>query len=176
MNYFEFYDIPLTFQPDQALVKKKFYALSKEFHPDFYIGESEEKQQEILDLSTLNNKAFQTLSNPDKLLPYILQLKGVLTKGEKYALPQDFLMEMMEVNESIMELELEEDEAQASKVLQQVDDFENSLNTEFQEAVSNFEQGGAADKAAALLQIKDIWYRKKYLLRIRESINKFASR
>ena len=101
MDYFEFYDIPLSFQPDQALVKKKFYALSKEFHPDFYITESEEKQQEILDLSTLNNKAFQTLSNPDKLLPYILQLKGVLTEGEKYALPQDFLMEMMEVNEAI---------------------------------------------------------------------------
>lgn len=176
MDYFEFYDIPLSFQPDQALVKKKFYALSKAFHPDFYIGETEEKQQEILDLSTLNNKAFQTLSNPDKLLPYILELKGVLTEGEKYALPQDFLMEMMEVNEAIMELELQEDESQASKVLQEVDDFENSLNTEFQEAVVKFEQSAEADQAAALLQIKDIWYRKKYLLRIRESINKFASR
>lgn len=176
MDYFKFYDIPLSFQPDQALVKKKFYALSKEFHPDFYITASEEKQQEILDLSTLNNKAFQTLSNPDKLLPYILQLKGVLTEGEKYALPQDFLMEMMEVNEAIMELEMEEDAAQAEKVLQQVNDFENSLNTEFQEAVTKFEQSGETDQAAALLQIKDIWYRKKYLLRIRESINKFASR
>lgn len=176
MDYFEFYDIPLSFQPDQALVKKKFYALSKAFHPDFHITASEEKQQEILDLSTLNNKAFQTLSNPDQLLPYILQLKGVLTEGEKYALPQDFLMEMMQVNEAIMELEMEEDAAQAEKVLQQVDDFENGLNTEFQEAVTKFEQSEEKNQAAALHQIKDIWYRKKYLLRIRESINKFASR
>jgi len=176
MNYFEFYDIPLSFDPDQALVKKKFYALSKEFHPDFYITESEEKQQEILDLSTLNNNAFQTLSNSDKLLPYILTLKGVLTEGEKYVLPQDFLMEMMEVNEAIMELEMEENEEQAKNVLAEVEDFDKSLNTEFQEAVEKFNQSTAQNQEAVLLQIKDIWYRKKYLLRIRESINKFAAR
>ncbi|MBU0696996.1 MAG: Fe-S protein assembly co-chaperone HscB [Bacteroidetes bacterium] len=176
MDYFEFYDIPLSFQPDQALVKKKFYALSKAYHPDFFVTESEEKQQEILGLSTLNNKAFQTLSHIDKLLPYILTLKEVLTEGEKYVLPQDFLMEMMDVNEAIMELEMEEDEEQAKKVLTDVDDFDKSLNAEFQEAVKKFEQLAEQDQKALLLKIKDIWYRKKYLLRIRESINKFATR
>jgi molecular chaperone HscB len=176
MDYFEFYDISLSFQPDQVLVKKKFYALSKAYHPDFYITEPEEKQQEILGLSTLNNKAFQTLSHTDQLLPYILILKGVLTEGEKYILPQDFLMEMMEVNESIMELEIEEDGNQAKKVLTEVDDFDTSLNAEFQQAVEKFNHSTAQDQEGILLQIKDIWYRKKYLLRIRESINKFAAR
>ena len=176
MDYFEFYDILLSFQPDQALVKKKFYALSKKYHPDFFVTESEEKQQEILGLSTLNNKAFQTLSHIDKLLPYILTLKGVLTEGEKYVLPQDFLMEMMEVNEAIMELEMEEDEDQAKKVLTEVDDFDNVLNAELQQSVEKFNHSIAQDQENILLQIKDIWYRKKYLLRIRESINKFAAR
>ena len=176
MNYFEFYDIPLSFQPDQALVKKKFYALSKEYHPDFFVTESDEKQQEILGLSTLNNKAFQTLSHIDKLLPYILTLKGVLTEGEKYVLPQDFLMEMMEVNEAIMELEMEEDDAQSKKVITEVDDFDDGLNAELQQAIDKFNHSTIQDQEAILLQIKDIWYRKKYLLRIRESINKFAAR
>ena len=176
MDYFEFYDILLSFQPDQSLVKKKFYALSKKYHPDFFVTESEEKQQEILGLSTLNNKAFQTLSHIDKLLPYILTLKGVLTEGEKYVLPQDFLMEMMEVNEAIMELEMEEDEDQAKKVLTEVDDFDDVLNAELQQSVEKFNHSIAQDQENILLQIKDIWYRKKYLLRIRESINKFATR
>ena len=64
MNYFEFYDMPESFTLDEALIKKKFYELSKEYHPDFYANEDEAKQQEILELSTLNNKAYQTLSNP----------------------------------------------------------------------------------------------------------------
>ena len=42
MDYFQFYDIPLSFKPDQVVVKKKFYELSKTYHPDFYISESEE--------------------------------------------------------------------------------------------------------------------------------------
>ncbi|RZL52049.1 MAG: Fe-S protein assembly co-chaperone HscB, partial [Pedobacter sp.] len=44
MNYFELYELPISFNPDQAIVKQQFYALSKKFHPDFYINESEEKQ------------------------------------------------------------------------------------------------------------------------------------
>lgn len=176
MDYFKFYDIPISFSPDQALVKKKFYALSKEYHPDFFVNESEEKQQEILELSTLNNKAFQTLSNPDKLLPYVLTLKNVLVDGEKYQLPQDFLMEMMEVNEGIMELEFDADEAKLKELNKNVDDFENELNAELKSLTADFEADEKADKEEGLQKIKDIWYRKKYLLRIRESIDKFATR
>ncbi|TKB95079.1 iron-sulfur cluster co-chaperone HscB C-terminal domain-containing protein, partial [Pedobacter cryophilus] len=99
-------------------------------HPDFFVNESEEKQQEILQLSTLNNKAFQTLSNPDQLLAYVLAAKGELEEGEKYELPQDFLMEMMEVNEAFMELEFDADEQQLAQVKQTVEELEDSLNAE----------------------------------------------
>lgn len=176
MDYFKFYDIPLSFSPDQALVKKKFYAQSKAYHPDFFVNESEAKQQEILELSTLNNKAFQTLSNPDKLLPYVLTLKNVLVDGEKYQLPQDFLMEMMEVNEGIMELEFGADRDKLAEVTKNVDDFENGLNTALRSLTADFEADDNPNSEAVLMKIKDIWYRKKYLLRIRESIDKFATR
>lgn len=176
MNYFEFYEIPHTFQPDQALVKKKFYSLSKSYHPDFFVNESEEKQAEILQLSTLNNKAFQTLSHPDKLLAYLLSLKGELVEGEKYGLPQTFLMEMMEVNEALMELEFDTDEEQLKKLTQTVADLENDLNTELEVLTTGFELANEQVQQQLLPQIKDIWYRKKYMLRIRESINKFATR
>ncbi len=176
MNYFEFYDIPLSFHPDKTAVKKKFYALSKAYHPDFFVNESEEKQQEILQLSTLNNKAFQTLSNPDQLLAYVLAAKGELEEGEKYALPQDFLMEMMEVNEALMELEFDTNEQQLAQVKQTVEELEDSLNTELESFTKEFEGAQPAQQSLILSQIKDIWYRKKYMLRIRESINKFATR
>ena len=176
MDYFSFYEIPISFHPNQNLVKKKFYALSKAYHPDFFVNESEEKQKEILHLSTLNNKAFQVLSNPDQLLAYILQLKGELVEGEKYALPQDFLLEMMEVNEALMELEFEVDETQIQKITVEVDQLENQLNKELKILTTKYEAFANDNEIELLAQIKDIWYRKKYMLRIRESINRFASR
>ena len=46
MNYFEFYKIPIAFFLDEKALKKQFYKLSKQYHPDFYTLESEEKQAE----------------------------------------------------------------------------------------------------------------------------------
>ena len=92
MNYFELYEIPISFLLDELHIRKKYLALSKKYHPDFYTLESPEKQNEILNLSTINNKAFQILSNFDKRMKYILSEKGYLVEEEKYTLPQLFLM------------------------------------------------------------------------------------
>ena len=173
MNYFEFYNIPETFTPDQKLVKQKFYELSRTYHPDFFVNENEEKQQEILELSTYNNKAYQTLSNPDKLTEYLLNLKDEITENEKYALPQDFLLEMMDVNEALMELDIEPNSASISAIKEQVNAVESNLLMQQKVLSDNY---NSTNDDSILKEIKDIYYRKKYLLRIRESINKFATR
>src|ERR1700761_590522 len=105
MNYFEFYGLHESFTLDEAIIKKKFYQLSKQYHPDFYANEDDAKQQEILQLSTLNNKAYQTLSDPYKRLEYILKLHDLLNEGAKPQLPANFLMEMMDINERLMEVD-----------------------------------------------------------------------
>lgn len=173
MTYFEFYNIEPSFTPDQKLIKQKFYELSRNYHPDFFVNEREEKQQEILELSTYNNKAFQTLSNPDKLTEYLLSLNGEISESEKYTLPQSFLLEMMDVNEALMELEFEANAEQLLSIIQKIDVIETDLRKQQNMVFNTYE----TTKSALLLkEIKDIYYRKKYLLRIRESINKFATR
>ncbi len=176
MNYFELYELPLSFRLDEAVLKRKFYELSKKYHPDFYINESDEKQQEILELSTLNNKAFQVLSHPLKRMEYVLQLKGVMAEEEQYQLPQDFLMEMMEVNEALMEMEFESDPINLERITAQVDDMERGLSDELEQYTQRFDSLNTEEEQNLLLKIKDIWYRQKYLLRIRESLNRFATR
>ena len=176
MNYFEFYELPVSFNVDQHQVKRKFYELSKKYHPDFYVNDTEEKQAKILELSTLNNKAFQVLSNPGKRIKYILELHGLLSEGEKYQLPQAFLMEMMEVNEALMELEFDEGADVSEEILQQVESIEQELQHELMHFTKQFDQHDEMQRAESMREIKDIWYRQKYLLRIRDSLNRFASR
>lgn len=172
MNYFELYDLPVTFNPDPNVIKQKFYALSKEFHPDFYINESPEKQEEVLELSTLNNKAYQVLSDPQKRLHYILDLKGLIKEGENYVLPQTFLMQMMEVNEALMELEFEPDPSKLLQVKLLVDEIEKELFDELYALTAFFENLIPEAQDSALISIKDIYYRNKYLLRIRQSLDR----
>lgn len=171
-NHFELYDIPESFNPDQAVVKRKFYELSKRFHPDYFVNESREKQSEILELSTLNNKAFQVLSQPLKRIEYILGLHGMIVEGDKYVLPQDFLMEMMDVNEALMDLELEPDQTRLLQLKSEVDQFETSLFDELKVQTDLFDSTDTR-RDEILSRIRDIWYRQKYLMRIKESLNKF---
>nr|WP_315422031.1 Fe-S protein assembly co-chaperone HscB [uncultured Pedobacter sp.] len=170
-NYFDFYELPIQFNPDQNAVKTKFYALSKQFHPDFYANESEEKQQEVLDLSTLNNKAYQTLSNAKKRLKYVLELKGIVETDEGYQLPQSFLMEMMDVNEALMDLEFEPDAEKLAQVKGDVDAIEKDLANELNDLIARFDSNPTAFDAL-LPSIKDNFYRQKYIDRIRERLVK----
>jgi molecular chaperone HscB len=172
MDYFELYGLPVTFNPDPAVIKQKFYELSKKFHPDFYINESPAIQEEVLLLSTLNNKAYQVLSDPQKRLHYILDLKGLIKEGENYMLPQTFLMTMMEVNEALMDLEFEPDPSKLLQVKAQVDDIERDLFDELYALTAYYDNLVPSAQQDALESIKDIYYRNKYLLRIRETLSK----
>jgi len=120
MNYFEFYEIPVSFGVDAEGLRKRFYALSKQYHPDFYTLESEEKQAEILQLSTLNNEAYKTLRDEDQRMKYVLALQGVLGEEGSNKLPPAFLMEMMELNEGLMELDFDPDPSAVANIRQEL--------------------------------------------------------
>jgi molecular chaperone HscB len=171
-DYFAFYDLPVSFNPDAALVKQKFYANSKKYHPDFYINEDAEKQAEVLELSTVNNKAYQVLTDPQKRLNYILELKGKLIEGEHYVLPQSFLMEMMDVNESLMDLQFDPDAHRLAELKKEVEAIEKGVTGKIAALTASFDQKDVAGQERALDAIKDLYYRNKYLFRILEGIDK----
>ena len=173
MNYFEFYGIPESFAPDTDRLKKKFYEFSKKYHPDFHANEDDAKQQEILELSTLNNKAYQTLSDPYKRLEYILKSHELLLEGAKPQLPADFLMEMMDINERLMELENGE---QLGHLTAEVLAVEDDIKDKIAKATVGYHNLNDTAKEERLNEIADCYYRQKYLLRIKESLNTFAAR
>ena len=177
MNYFELYELPVSFNIDAGMLKKKFYELSKRYHPDFYATESDEKQQEILELSTQVNKAYTTLLDQQKRMAYVLSLFQLLEEGQKQSLPQSFLMEMMDINEALMELEFD---AGAKDVLEKLEVQVKAIETNIVGGLAAqflaFDTSAADDRENILLKIRDIWHKKKYLLRIRDTLNMFATR
>jgi len=173
MNYFDFYGIKESFSPDVEKLKKKFYELSKRYHPDFYANEDEAKQQEILELSTLNNKAWQTLSDPYKRLEYILKTHDLLQEGAKPQLPADFLMEMMDINERLMEID---NAGQLADLTNEVLAVEDDIKQKLAAATDGYGKLDDTAKESRLNDIAGCYYRQKYLLRIKQSLNTFAAR
>ncbi len=174
-NYFELYELPESFHPDQQKVKAKFYELSRLFHPDRFAQAEGSQKLESLTMASLNNKAYKALGNADATMAYLLKLRGVLKDEEPNTLPPAFLMEMMDINEAVSDFEAEPDNTAAREAVingmkEQFDDW-LAVAEQLTQRFDNGEQN-----EQLLLQIKDMYFRKKYLLRIQERIDKFAAR
>ena len=168
MNYFELYNIPVSFLPRQQELKQKFYELSRKYHPDFYTHENEFDQAEALEKSSQVNKAYKILTNKDETIKHILQLKGLLEEEEKFQLPPDFLMEMMELNEQLTEAKMEEDRSAIATLKKTVDSHEKEIYSQVKAIVENYEDGTTT--ADELLKVKEYYFKKKYLNRILATI------
>jgi len=161
MNHFELYQIPISFKPDISLVKKRFYQLSREFHPDFFVSGTTEEKEHVLAISAQMNKAYQVFNNENDLIKYILMEKGLLQEEEKYQLSPQFLMEVMDINEFLMDAA---DQESKDSIRSQIESLQNTIYEPVKTIITNYQEGISSEKE--LLQVKEYYYQKKYLDRI----------
>lgn len=165
MNYFELFELPVSLQVDKKELNTKYIALQKQYHPDFFSKSDAAEQEEMLQKSSLINRGYKVFSNEDDTIKYVLELKGLLTENEKYDLPPDFLMEMMDINETLTEPQDSEMEEMETKISQ----MENQLYQSVQNVIENYNDDITTNEQ--LLVVKDYYYKKKYLRRILERLN-----
>ncbi len=164
MTYFELFEIPVALQVSVADIKPKFYQLSRQYHPDFFSQGTTEEQEEALEKSSLLNKAFITFSDKEATIKYVLQIKNLLEDEEKYKLPPDFLMEMMDLNEALMDAKAEANEDGIKHEQLKINNLEDEIYNNVKSIVENYKDDITTEKE--LLQIKDYYFKKKYLTRI----------
>lgn len=170
MNYFELFEIPVQLKVDFPSLNRKYIELSRKYHPDYFVNKSPEKQAEALDKSTLLNKALKTFKNGEETIKYVLHLKGLLEEEEKYELPAEFLMEVLEINEKLM------DAGGAPDLLINLKTAIANLQSEIYEPVKqiveHYQEGITSEKE--LLQVKEYYFKKKYLDRIKEQLKSLS--
>ena len=163
MNYFELFEIPVQLQVDTKSLYPKFIALSKKYHPDFHTQSGAEGQMEALGMSALLNKAWKTFQQRDEVIRYVLMEKELLEAEEKYDMPPDFLMEVLELNDQLMELEDDDAESKAG-IQSALDGLQKDIYEPVKKLVENYQEGVTSSEE--LLWVKDYYYKKKYLDRI----------
>lgn len=166
MNYFEIFGLPVQLRIPKSELPVRFFELNRKFHPDFYANATPAEKEKALEITADLNKAFKTFQNEDDTIKYVLQLKGLLEEEEKYQLPPEFLMEVLDINEQVMDAE--DDPGIKNKLLSAIEKLQSEIYEPVQNIIENYQDQVTSEKE--LLQVKDYYYKKKYLNRIRKEL------
>src|SRR6266513_452434 len=111
-NYYDLFGLEHRLALDPRDLEKRFYSLSRKFHPDLYTLKSPEEQQYALDATAILNDAYRTLRDPLARAEYLLKENGfdIGEQGSK-KVPPELLEEVFELNMALEELRGGDDSA-----------------------------------------------------------------
>jgi molecular chaperone HscB len=102
VNYFQLFNIEVSFDVDLQLLSSSYQTLQKAVHPDKFAHSSEQDQRIAVQKSAHINDAYQTLKNPLQRAQYILVQRGVEMPNEQHSFQDtSFLMRQMELREML---------------------------------------------------------------------------
>jgi len=111
-NFYEFFGLAPKLRLDLELLQKRFYELSRQWHPDHFGRKSASEQAEALDATAVLNDGYRTLRDPVKRAEYLLTEEG-FPIGEQRSkdVPPELLEEVFELNIMLEELKSGDDSA-----------------------------------------------------------------
>lgn len=113
LDHFAFFDLPRALRLNEAQLSADFFALSRRFHPDFFVTQSPEQQMLSLDKTSALNNAYRVLRDPISRAEYLIELEtGIVfgESGEAKQVPTELLSDVMDIRERIMDLQMADDD------------------------------------------------------------------
>ena len=137
-DYFEFFEIPRQLTIDAKDLEKRFYALSRQLHPDLFSRKSAREQEYSLEASAILNDAYRVLKDPIARSLYVLKHEGFET-GEQSTkdVPPELLEEVFDLNMALEELSAGDESAlpQLEAARQRFEQMRDELDAELQTEV-----------------------------------------
>lgn len=167
-DFFAYYGLQPAFFVDEAALKLAYLKKQKQWHPDFHAADPAMAEQALSETAT-NNLAFKTLQTLENRVLYVLVQYGLWKEGEKHSLPQDFLMEMLDLND-LIESALTGNEADRKLAEKQL----LGLETDTYAALEQFcrkADVAAKDWSAPFLQpLRQEFEKLRYIRRLRSNL------
>jgi molecular chaperone HscB len=108
VDYFAFVGLPRKLNLDVAALERRFRALSRQFHPDYFCNASAAERRASLEHSSYLNDAYRTLQQPAARIAYLLEIEGAGSGAERPnaaggRVPAALLEEVFALNEQLEE-------------------------------------------------------------------------
>ena len=136
-NYFDFFEIPHRLSLDLKELERRFYALSRKWHPDRFARGPAEERHLALDASALLNDGYRVLRDPIQRANYLLKEHG-FDIGEQQGkdVPAELLEEVFDLN---MALE-ESDEAAIAETRKRFEAMLSKIDSELERLGAEYDQ------------------------------------
>src|ERR671922_825419 len=103
-SHFELFGLPPAFALDGEALERSYREIQSRVHPDRFAHAGDAERRASLQWTTRVNEAYRTLKDPVQRARHLLELHGVDVAFEtNTAMPPDFLMQQMELRESLEE-------------------------------------------------------------------------
>ena len=171
-DFFAVFGLERRLAIDGAALQRRFYELSRRWHPDFHQAAPAEEQARVLEESARVNAAYRALRDPLARVEYLIRLEeGRETKegaAVKPKAPPALLAEMFEIQEALDEARAGalDDATRAALAAQR-----EALRGRLAEAEATivgplsraWDAAAASERAAALGALKDMLATRAYL-------------
>ncbi|KAK1328402.1 hypothetical protein QTO34_011975 [Cnephaeus nilssonii] len=157
-DHFSLMDCKRSFNVDTAKLQHRYQQLQRLVHPDFFGQRSQTEKDFSEKHSTLVNDAYKTLLAPLSRGLYLLKLHGVeIPEGTDYKMDNQFLMEIMDINEKLAEAQSEA----------AINEFESIVRAKQKELTDNLSRAFEQDDFE---KAKEILTKMRYFSNVEEKI------
>ncbi|WP_289030580.1 co-chaperone HscB [uncultured Paraglaciecola sp.] len=161
MNYFELFNISVSFDVDLSALSQTYQQLQRLTHPDKFASGSEQDKLVAIQKNAQVNDAYSTLKSPLPRAELILSLRGIDLQHEQQTIKDTaFLMQQMEWREALAELDDNSDPLDVLASLE--DEIKHNVKSD----LSKLQSLLASEQEAAALQAADVIRKLKFLYKM----------
>jgi molecular chaperone HscB len=175
VDYFQFLGFERRLNLDGADLERRYHELSRQFHPDYYVGRSPIEREASLERSAALNRAYQTLKDPWKRAEYLILTEQVPKPSRKQSpsgAPPALIEEVFELNEALDEWRQSKTSgAENSPARRRIETLRSGLQSRREELLAQLGEQFDAWDAAAQAQAVELEARKAILLRLQQILD-----
>ena len=145
-NHFDLFGLAPAFAVEADALERSYREIQSRVHPDRFAHAGDAERRASLQWTTRVNEAYRTLKDPVQRARHLLELHGVDVAFEtNTAMPPDFLMQQMELRESLEEATAKKDSSRLDLLRKDLGESRRALQHQIAEAIdSKKDYAGAA--------------------------------
>ena len=165
-NHFELFGLPRAYAVDDGALEQVYRDVQARVHPDKHAHLGDAERRVAMQWATQVNEAYRTLQDPLLRARYLLHLAGHDPKIEtNTAMPAEFLMQQMELRETVAEARAAGDAARLDALHRQMRKEMAAQHEELRHALDE-----THDFARAGEVVRQLMFQEKLLSEIDEAL------
>jgi molecular chaperone HscB len=165
MNYFELFNIPVSFDVDLSELPKTYQQLQRLTHPDKFASGSDQDKLVAIQKNAQVNDAYSVLKSPLSRAEYLLSLRGIDLQHEQQTIKDTaFLMQQMEWREELAEIADQTDPLSALESLE--DEINQRIKSDLTKLRHLLESDQVTDEKSAADVIRQLKFSYKMVSEI----------